>query len=535
MLAAANHERDQVLGIARLSPSIVDLIVNVSRASHAEMSAKLDAAQEQAAASLKALSRLRSRASQGEARLQVAAVAKEVREISTRLAALAQHAPGLSRGVAGCLQIQDTPVLSRALEREVTHALVVHRAAFWSALYQFPIVQRSLVEDLQGVAEGTKRAEAAIFLHEVSSRDQAMLRERAATVLEVISGIAANTPLYALSAKRAGRVASVLLESPAQPETSLLLSAAVKSAAVRLELLEAKLLCSHSSIQSALASEEPMADEYRTLQRSLRGGALEVRGRVRQLAELESSYLALKQYLVASNQRLIIANVGTLAHAGSIFEDCFQDSAIGLMRAAEKFVPSSGFSFATYASFWIRQSSEKTRRTAKRIIPLPHNGMQGLARLQQSVSAPGAASDVGSLAKASHLSHKAVRMLLPHTQQPKSLSSPSRDGADKRSARIEDRSSAAPYAALVREEARTIIREAVTSLSAPQAQVISLRFGLGGDAPMSLAEAAAVMGCTKEWVRQLQKTAMRRLAKTSGMSDTRLGKLARALGLTGPA
>jgi RNA polymerase primary sigma factor len=198
--------------------------------------------------------------------------------------------------------------------------------------------------------------------------------------------------------------------------------------------------------------------------------------------------LASRNRLVEANLRLVIAVVKKRGYRGYgvPFMDLVQEGCKGLIRAAERYDPACGSRFSTYAYFWIRQAVSKGLATLKRTIRIP--------QLMDYAVRPGA--DVGGVnLDCLHAARMADGTLA-------SLS----DSAFQVRAEAGD-----PEAIVSAEDERRDADNLLAGLTAREALVLRLRYGLGVDRPMALHEVGQILGVTREAIRQIQVKAVRKL------------------------
>ena len=222
-----------------------------------------------------------------------------------------------------------------------------------------------------------------------------------------------------------------------------------------------------------------------------------------------------KKKLIESNLRLVMSITRNYTKAGVPLLDLIQEGNLGLIRAVEKFDYKLGYKLSTYATWWIRQAVTRALADQGRTIRLPVHVADQVRRLmrarRQLAQKYNREPTEKELAKESGFPEKRVRELLDLVEDPVSLETPVGDGESMYADLIEDVHSERPDESTSKKLRRSELAEALLLLNPRMQRVLSLRFGLNGEAPQTLEEVGAGLGITRERVRQLESRALREL------------------------
>lgn len=228
-----------------------------------------------------------------------------------------------------------------------------------------------------------------------------------------------------------------------------------------------------------------------------------------------------EEALIVANLRLVVSIAWKYVRPDIELEDLVQEGNCGLIKAIARFAPERGLRLSTYASWWIRMSITRYSKNFGRLIRLPvhrvtkiHDLLKAINTLKQYGPEP----NIAEIAAHLDVSIKTVDRLLNEAQYPISLSTPaypldgiSGDNEQEIGETIEDEAFASPYAAALESEFTANLYGAFEKLTEREADILSLRFGLGEAEPKTLESISKKYGLTRERVRQIETAALKKL------------------------
>ncbi len=428
-------------------------------------------------------------------------------------------------------QINEIPLLTREQELVLARSIKRSRRRYRQSLLGNDPLLQAVVHLLEGVALGTVRLHDAVDVSMGDMDEKRRVRRWVRDELPMVKQLLAQSrkdfqrALEARGEKRSAawravralrREAAERLEQvhpkmePVQPAVDQLRQWLTQMYNGRRELAQltgrraqsarAKSLRQEISRLILLAGESPRV----------------LRQRLQCIARYHDEHESGRQALCAHNLRLVVSVAKPYRNRGMSFLDLIQEGNTGLMRAVDKYEPSRGCKFCTYATWWIRQAINRAISDQSRTIRAPNHVAQKMGKISQATEHltqnGGIEPSIEETAKAVGLPVDETAHALKMRHQPLSLDQPIRDRDETtRGEWLSDHRETSPDQDFDQHLLRTRIEEVLQALSWREREILKLRFGLGDGHVYTLDEVGKIFAVSRERVRQIERRAVRKL------------------------
>ena len=266
--------------------------------------------------------------------------------------------------------------------------------------------------------------------------------------------------------------------------------------------------------------------EIKALEEKVGLSSKEVKEINRSMSMGETKMRRAKKDMVEANLRLVISIAKKYTNRGLQFLDLIQEGNIGLMKAVDKFEYRRGYKFSTYATWWIRQAITRSIADQARTIRIPVHMIETINKLnrvsRQMMQDMGREPTPEELSIELDMPEDKVRKVLKIAKEPISMETPIGDDEDSNLGDfIEDTVIESPLENATDESLHFATDDVLSSLTAREAKVLRMRFGIGMNTDHTLEEVGKQFDVTRERIRQIEAKALRKLRHPARSSHLR--------------
>ncbi|HOX92388.1 MAG TPA: sigma-70 family RNA polymerase sigma factor [Spirochaetales bacterium] len=238
----------------------------------------------------------------------------------------------------------------------------------------------------------------------------------------------------------------------------------------------------------------------------------------------EAELLACKNRMISSNLRLVVSIAKNYQHRGLGLLDIIDEGNIGLIEAVDRFDYTRGCRFSTYGTWWIRQAIIKSLADKGRVIRIPIHMLNTIKKCyfvaKQLTQDLGRDPNSDELAAKLGMDPRKVKEIMKLSQETASLDTTvDEDNVTHLADLIRDENAVEPFEAVFSMTLQETLGNVLKNLNQREITIITLRYGLNGEGPLTLEETGKLLGITRERVRQIQEKAIQKLKDLQQLSE----------------
>lgn len=280
------------------------------------------------------------------------------------------------------------------------------------------------------------------------------------------------------------------------------------------------------SLKNNVDSIRQHQENLRNIQKKYNRTIAHIKELNREMSVGEAKARRAKKEMVEANLRLVISIAKKYTNRGLQFLDLIQEGNIGLMKAVDKFEYRRGYKFSTYATWWIRQAITRSIADQARTIRIPVHMIETINKLnrvsRQMLQEMGREPTPEELGKRMVMPEEKIRKVLKIAKEPISMETPIGDDEDSHLGDfIKDTGMHSPADYATQAGLREATRRILSTLTAREAKVLRMRFGIDMNTDHTLEEVGKQFDVTRERIRQIEAKALRKLRQPTRSEDLR--------------